>query len=225
MTPEYGATVGFFPVDEKTIEYLKMTNRAEQAGIVEGYTRENGLFYTGQPDAEYTDVLELDLATVEPCVSGPARPQDRIVLTDLKKKFADILGCEYERDEELQRISQFHEESGTRTIRPGKCLPLTEFDCNVDLNGTPVRLGNGSIVIAAITSCTNTSNPFVLLGAGLLARNAVQRGLKVQPFVKTSLAPGSKVVIQYLEDAGLMPYFEALGFHLAGFGCTTCIQL
>jgi aconitate hydratase len=223
MTPEYGATVGFFPVDEKTIDYLKMTNREEQAGIVQAYTRENGLFYTGQQDAEYTDVLELDLATVEPCVSGPARPQDRIVLTDLKKKFADILGCEYERDEELQRISQFHEESGTRTIRPGKCLPLTEFDCNVDLNGTPVRLGNGSIVIAAITSCTNTSNPFVLLGAGLLARNAVQSGLKVQPFVKTSLAPGSKVVIQYLEDAGLMPYFEALGFHLAGFGCTTCI--
>jgi len=223
MTPEYGATLGFFPVDEKTIEYLKMTNREKQAKIVEAYTRENGLFYTGQQNAEYTDVLELDLSTVEPCVSGPARPQDRIVLTDLKKKFADILGCEYKRDEELQRISQFHEESGTRTTRPGKCLPLTEYDCNVDLNGIPVRLGNGSIVIAAITSCTNTSNPFVLLGAGLLARNAVQRGLKVQPFVKTSLAPGSKVVIQYLEDAGLMPYFEALGFHLAGFGCTTCI--
>jgi len=223
MTPEYGATIGFFPVDEKTIEYLKMTNREEQAGIVEAYTRENGLFYTDRQDAEYTDVLELNLATVEPCVSGPARPQDRIVLTDLKEKFADILGCEYKRDEELQRISQFHEESGTRTTRPGKCLPLTEYACNVDLNGTPVRLGNGSIVIAAITSCTNTSNPFVLLGAGLLARNAVQRGLKVQPFVKTSMAPGSKVVIQYLEDAGLMPYFEALGFHLAGFGCTTCI--
>jgi aconitate hydratase len=223
MTPEYGATVGFFPVDEKTIEYLKMTNREEQSEIVEAYTRGNGLFYTGQQDAEYTDVLELDLATVEPCVSGPARPQDRIVLRDLKKKFADILGCEYERDEEQQRISQFHEESGTQTTRPEKCLPLTEYDCNVDLNGTPVRLGNGSIVIAAITSCTNTSNPFVLIGAGLLARNAVQRGLKVRPFVKTSLAPGSKVVIQYLEDAGLMPYFEALGFHLAGFGCTTCI--
>ena len=222
MTPEYGATLGFFPVDEKTIEYLKMTNREAQAEIVEAYTRKNGLFYTGQ-DAEYTDVLELDLATVAPCVAGPARPQDRIVLQDLKKKFADILGCEYQRDEELQRISQFHEESGTRTSRPGKCLPLTEYDCDVDLNGTPVKLGNGSIVIAAITSCTNTSNPFVLLGAGLLAKNAVQRGLKVPPFVKTSLAPGSKVVIQYLEDAGLMPYLEALGFHLAGFGCTTCI--
>ncbi len=223
MTPEYGATVGFFPVDEKTIKYLKMTNREEQAGLVEAYTQANGLFYTGAQDAEYTDVLDLDLSTVEPCVSGPARPQDRIVLKDLKSKFADILGCKYERDEELGRISQFHEESGTRTTRSGKCVPLTEFSCEVDLNGMPVKLGNGSIVIAAITSCTNTSNPFVMLGAGLLARNAVRSGLKVPPFVKTSLAPGSKVVIQYLQDAGLMPYLKAIGFHLAGFGCTTCI--
>jgi len=223
MTPEYGATLGFFPVDEKTIDYFKMTDRSEQAALVEAYTRANGLFYTGDQDAEYTDVLELDLFTVEPCVSGPARPQDRIVLKDLKKKFADILGCEYERDGELSRISQFHDESGTQTTRLKKCLPLSEYHCDVKLNGLPVMLGNGSIVIAAITSCTNTSNPFVLLGAGLLARNAVQRGLKVPPIVKTSLAPGSKVVIQYLEDAGLMPYLEALGFHLVGFGCTTCI--
>jgi aconitate hydratase len=223
MTPEYGATVGFFPVDEKTIEYLKMTNREEQATLVEAYTRANGLFYTGAQDAEYTDVLDLDLSTVEPCVSGPARPQDRIVLKDLKSKFADILGCKYERDEELGRISQFHEESGTQTTRTEKCVPLTDFNCGVDLNGMPVRMGNGSIVIAAITSCTNTSNPFVLLGAGLLARNAVRKGLKVAPYVKTSLAPGSKVVIQYLQDAGLIPYLEAIGFHLAGFGCTTCI--
>jgi aconitate hydratase len=223
MTPEYGATVGFFPVDEKTIEYLKMTDREEQAGLVEAYTQANGLFYTGAQDAEYTDVLDLDLSTVEPCVSGPARPQDRIVLKDLKSKFADILGCKYERDEELERISQFHEESGTRTTRSRKCVPLTEFSCEVDLNGMSVKLGNGSIVIAAITSCTNTSNPFVMLGAGLLARNAVRSGLKVPPFVKTSLAPGSKVVIQYLQDAGLMPYLKAIGFHLAGFGCTTCI--
>jgi aconitate hydratase len=223
MTPEYGATLGFFPVDEKTIDYFHITDRGEQAALVEAYTRENGLFYTGEEDAEYTDVLELDLATVEPCVSGPARPQDRIVLTDLKKKFADILGCDYERDEEMSRISQFHDESGTQTKRAQKCLPLSEYHCDLDFNGMPVKLGNGSIVIAAITSCTNTSNPFVLLGAGLLARNAVRSGLKIPPTVKTSLAPGSKVVIQYLEDAGLMPYLEALGFHLAGFGCTTCI--
>ena len=223
MTPEYGATVGFFPVDEKTIEYLNMTNRKKQAGLVEAYTRANGLFYTGAQNAEYTDVLDLDLSTVEPCLSGPARPQDRIVLKDLKSKFADILGCKYERDEELERISHFHNESGTQTTRFKNCVPLTEFSCNVDLNGSPARLGNGNVVIAAITSCTNTSNPFVMLGAGLLARNAVRSGLKVPPYVKTSLAPGSKVVIQYLQDAGLIPYLEAIGFHLAGFGCTTCI--
>lgn len=223
MSPEYGATMGFFPVDEKTIEYFNMTNRAEQAELVEAYTIENGLFFTGDQDPEYTDVLELDLSTVQPCVSGPARPQDRIVLTDLKKKFADILGCEYERDDELERISQFHEESGTQTTRSHKCLPLSEYSCDIELNEMPVRIGNGSIVIAAITSCTNTSNPSVLIGAALLARNAIRRGLKIPPYVKTSLAPGSKVVIQYLEDAALMPYLEGLGFHLAGFGCTTCI--
>jgi aconitate hydratase len=223
MTPEYGATLGIFPVDDKTIEYLQITNRREQAALVEAYTQINRLFYTEDQQAEYTDVLELDLSSVEPCVSGPARPQDRIALKSLKKKFADILGCEYERDTEIEHISRFHEESGSRTTRATKCLPLSEYHCDLELNGAPVKLGNGSIVIAAITSCTNTSNPSVLLGAGLLARNAVRRGLKVPPYVKTSLAPGSKVVIEYLEDAGLMPYLEALGFHLAAFGCTTCI--
>ncbi|MFZ7128111.1 MAG: aconitate hydratase AcnA [Desulfobacterales bacterium] len=223
MTPEYGATLGFFPVDEKTIDYLRRTNREAQADLVEAYTRENALFYAGDERPEYTDILELDLATVEPCVSGPARPQDRIALRDLKGRFADILGCEYSRDEDIERISQFHEESGTQTSRPRKCYPVTDGVVNVDLHGTPVKLMNGSVVIAAITSCTNTSNPFVLLGAGLVAKKAVERGLRVPPYVKTSLAPGSKVVIQYLEDAGLIPYLEALGFHLAGFGCTTCI--
>ncbi|MEJ2102084.1 MAG: aconitase family protein, partial [Desulfobacterales bacterium] len=187
MTPEYGATLGFFPVDEKTLEYLQMTNRRAQTAIVEAYTQACGLFYTGGQEADYTDVLELDLSKIERCVAGPARPQDRIVLRDLKSKFADILGCKYERDEEMQRISQFHEESGTRTNRAAKCVPLTETSCQFDLNAQPVALGNGSIVIAAITSCTNTSNPFVLLGAGLMAKNAVRRGLTVPPFVKTSL--------------------------------------
>ncbi|MDJ0811398.1 MAG: aconitate hydratase AcnA [Desulfobacterales bacterium] len=223
MTPEFGATLGFFPVDEKTIDYLRITNRDQAADRVAVYARENMLFYTGEESPEYTDVLELDLSTVEPCVSGPARPQDRITLPDLKGKFADILGCAYDRDEEMARISQFHEESGTKTSRLPKCKPVSDGACRLDLHGTPIELNNGSVVIAAITSCTNTSNPSVLLGAGLLAKNAVERGLKVPPFVKTSLAPGSKVVIQYLEDAGLMPYLEALGFHLAGFGCTTCI--
>ncbi len=223
MTPEFGATLGFFPVDEKTIDYLRITNRDAAADRVAVYARENALFYTGDESPEYTDVLELDLATVEPCVSGPARPQDRIVLPELKGKFADILGCAYDRDEEMARISQFHDESGTKTSRLPRCEPVSDGACRLDLHGTPIELNNGSVVIAAITSCTNTSNPSVLLGAGLLAKNAVERGLKVPAFVKTSLAPGSKVVIQYLEDAGLMPYLEALGFHLAGFGCTTCI--
>ena len=223
MTPEFGATLGFFPVDEKTIEYLRMTNRGQQAELVEIYTRENALFFTGTESPEYTDVLELDLKTVEPCVAGPARPQDRIPLKDLKSRFADILGCAYDRDEEVARVSQFHDESGSQTSRLPRCSPVMDGACDIDLHGQPVQLRNGSIVIAAITSCTNTSNPFVLLGAGLLAKKAVEKCLKMQPFVKTSLAPGSKVVIQYLEDAGLMPYLEALGFHLAGFGCTTCI--
>jgi aconitate hydratase len=223
MTPEFGATIGFFPVDEKTIQYLRMTNRGQQADLVETYTRENALFFTGAESPEYTDVLELDLATVEPCVAGPARPQDRIPLKDLKARFADILGCAYDRDEEVARVSQFHDESGSQTSRLPRCFPVMDGACDIDLHGQPVQLRNGSVVIAAITSCTNTSNPFVLLGAGLLAKKAVEKGLKVPPYVKTSLAPGSKVVIQYLEDAGLMPYLEALGFHLAGFGCTTCI--
>ncbi|MBL0712908.1 MAG: aconitate hydratase AcnA [Desulfosarcina sp.] len=223
MTPEYGATLGFFPVDASTIDYLRMTNRDRQAELVDVYCRANGLFYTGSETPEYTEVLELDLTAVEPCVSGPARPQDRILLTDLKKKFADILGCEYDRDEEMARISQFHDESGTRTARLPQCRPVSDGACHLDLHGTPIHLNNGSVVIAAITSCTNTSNPSVLLGAGLLAKDAMARGLRVPPFVKTSLAPGSKVVIRYLTDAGLMPYLEALGFHLVGFGCTTCI--
>jgi aconitate hydratase len=223
MTPEFGATLGFFPVDEKTIDYLRMTDRDQAADRVAVYTRENALFYEGTESPEYTAVLELDLATVEPCVSGPARPQDRIVLPDLKGKFADILGCAYDRDEEMGRISQFHDESGTKTSRLPRCQPVSDGACRLDLHGSPIELNNGSVVIAAITSCTNTSNPSVLLGAGLLAKAAVERGLKVPSYVKTSLAPGSKVVIQYLQDAGLMPYLEALGFHLAGYGCTTCI--
>ncbi len=223
MTPEFGATLGFFPVDEKTIDYLRMTNRDAAADRVAVYARQNALFYTGEEEPEYTDVLELDLSTVVPCVSGPARPQDRIALPDLKGKFADILGCAYDRDEEMARISQFHDESGTKTSRLSRCQPVSDGACRLDLHGTPIELNNGSVVIAAITSCTNTSNPSVLLGAGLLAKNAVERGLKVPAHVKTSMAPGSKVVIQYLQDAGLMPYLEALGFHLAGFGCTTCI--
>jgi aconitate hydratase len=223
MTPEYGATLGFFPVDEKTLDYLKLTNRKEQAKIVDAYTRAVGLFYTGEHDPEYTEILELDLATIEPAVAGPARPQDRIILPDLKGSFADVLGCDYDRDADIAQLSKFHDESGSQTMRSPVCHPVNSRLFDINLYGRAEKFGDGCLAIAAITSCTNTSNPYVLIGAGLLARKAVERGLKVPTYVKTSLAPGSKVVLRYLEDAGLMPYFEALGFHLAAFGCTTCI--
>jgi aconitate hydratase len=223
MTPEYGATVGFFPVDEKTIEYLHLTHREKQADLVEIYTRAVGLFYTGQQEPDYTEVLELDLASVKPSVAGPARPQDRIEVKNLKGNFATMLEGRYDRNADLAGISTFHDESGCQTVRTPRCKVTDAARCTVDLDGKASTIGHGSIVIAAITSCTNTSNPFVLMGAGLLAQKAVAKGLKVPPHVKTSLAPGSKVVIRYLKDAGLMPYFETLGFHLAAFGCTTCI--
>ncbi len=223
MTPEYGATLGFFPVDEKTLDYLKLTNRKDQAQIVEAYTRANGLFYTGDRDPEYSEVLEFDLSTVEPSVAGPARPQDRIVLPKLKGAFADVLGCDYDRDADMANLSQFHDESGSLTMRSPVCHPVNPRLFDVSLFGRSEKFGDGCLAIAAITSCTNTSNPHVLIGAGLLARKAVERGLKVPAYVKTSLAPGSKVVLRYLQGAGLMPYFEALGFHLTAFGCTTCI--
>ena len=223
MSPEYGATMGFFPVDEKTVDYLKMTNRQDQAELVETCTKALGLFYTGQDEPEYTEVLELDLSTIEPSVAGPARPQDRIAVKHLKEHFYKILGCEYDRNTQISHISTFHDESGCKTSRSTICQPHDQKMYGINLNGNEVKVGDGSVVIAAITSCTNTSNPFVLLGAGLLAQKVVEKGLKVPGHVKTSLAPGSKVVINYLEDAGLMLYLKALGFHLAGFGCTTCI--
>src|SRR5450432_927194 len=187
MSPEYGATMGFFPVDQQTLEYLKFTNRSPgQVALVEAYTKEQGLFRTdASPDPVYGDGLELDLHTVVPSMAGPKRPQDRVELPDVRKNF------------------------------------YTAFP-----NAAPAAadtLGNGSVVIAAITSCTNTSNPSLMLAAGLLAKKAVERGLKVKPWVKTSLAPGSKVAVDYYRAAGLMTYLEQLNFHLGGFGCTTCI--
>jgi aconitate hydratase len=223
MSPEYGATMGFFPVDEKTIAYLRQTDRAGRADIVESYTKANGLFFTGSESPEYTEVLELDMATVEPSLAGPARPQDRIGLSALKGAFAEILGCAYDRDTEIANLSQFVDESGCKTVRAPRCKPVAKRDFAIDLNGRTEKIGDGSVVVAAITSCTNTSNPSVLLGAGLMAKKAVAKGLRVPGYVKTSLAPGSKVVVDYLADAGLTPYLDALGFHLAAFGCTTCI--
>lgn len=223
MAPEYGATLGIFPVDGKTIDYMKITNRDEQADLTEAYCKTAGLFYTDKDDPDYTQVVELDLASVGPSLAGPARPQDRIAVTGMKAAFADIMGCEYDRDAEVDNISTFHDESGCQTERKPKCTPISQRQFEIDMNGTQTAIGDGNVVVAAITSCTNTSNPHVLIGAALLAKNAVAKGLKVPPFVKTSLAPGSRVVIDYLEDAGMMPSLEKLGFHLAAFGCTTCI--
>ena len=194
MAPEYGATMGFFPVDQETLSYLKFSNRdPELIALVEAYTKEQGLFRTDStPDPVYADTLELDLAAVTPSMAGPKRPQDRVELPDVKKNFHDAF--------------------------PGP--PKTAV---AQLNGASATIGNGAVVIAAITSCTNTSNPSVMLAAGLLAKKAVERGLTVKPWVKTSLAPGSKVVADYYRKAGLTPYLEKLNFHLVGFGCTTCI--
>jgi len=223
MTPEYGATLGFFPVDDMTLQYLKMTGRAQRAALAEAYNRANGLFYDGEEDIEYTARLELDLGTVEPSLAGPARPQDRISLGDMKKTFHDILGCSSNRNTGMAELSTFLDESGCSTTRDMSCQVVSKRDIDINLHGVPEKIGDGSVVIAAITSCTNTSNPYVLMGAGLMAKRAVQLGLKVPAYVKTSFAPGSRVVSSYLEAAGLMPYFEALGFHITAFGCTTCI--
>jgi len=197
MAPEYGATLGFFPVDEKTIEYLEKTGRETHAQLTEKYTRENGLFYTGEQDPTYTEILELDLSTIQPSLAGPTRPQDRVVLNHMRQNFQTTL-------------------DNDRDSSKKKCV-------EINLDGQDVTISDGSVVIAAITSCTNTSNPFVMIGAGLVAKKAVEKGLQVPPYVKTSFAPGSKVVVNYLENAGLMPFLEALGFFLAAFGCTTCI--
>ncbi|MBV8906920.1 MAG: aconitate hydratase AcnA, partial [Acidobacteriia bacterium] len=194
MAPEYGATMGFFPIDQETLDYLRFSNRSpDLIALVEAYAKEQGLFRTDETrDPLYSEDLELDLASVTPSMAGPRRPQDRVELPEVKKNFAAAFGG------------------------PDKVA-------HAQIDGHSVDLKNGSVVIAAITSCTNTSNPSVMLAAGLLARNAVERGLEVKPWVKTSLAPGSKVVIDYYREAGLLPYLEKLNFHLVGFGCTTCI--
>jgi aconitate hydratase len=223
MTPENGSTSGFFPVDARTIEYLRLTDRPERAQRAEAYCKAMGLFAHGDETPVYTEIIDFDLGSVAPSVAGPARPQDRIALRDLKSQFGKILGGDYPRDAALKQISTFVDESGSLTRRPETRKVGEPRYFPVDLHAPRMAIGNGSIVIAAITSCTNTSNPAVMLGAGLLARNAVRRGLRVPGYVKTSLAPGSKVVLDYLVHAGLMPYLEALGFHVVGFGCTTCI--
>jgi len=228
MAPEYGATCGIFPIDKETLRYLRLTGRsAEQIALVEAYSREQGLFHDDKtPEAEYSELLSLDLATVEPSLAGPKRPQDRVVLSQAGESFSKALP------------SLIKPKSGAKTGPPAAANgPRWEQE-----GGSPAAIGvedpnvhehvsasvkdslkHGSVVIAAITSCTNTSNPSVLIGAGLLAKKAVEKGLSVPSWVKTSLAPGSKVVTAYLAKAGLMPYLEKLKFHLVGYGCTTCI--
>jgi aconitate hydratase len=234
MAPEYGATMGFFPVDAQTLEYLRLTGRGEEhAALVEAYCREQGLFRTDDtPDPVFTDTIELDLGTVEPSLAGPKRPQDRVPLRQAKPMFRDALKADLERlaagggKAELKRATTV---SASPELAPSAvALAAAEVTHEpsavpVEMNGQKFTLQHGSVVIAAITSCTNTSNPSVMLGAGLLARNAVAKGLRAKPWVKTSCAPGSKVVREYYEAAGLMEPLEQLGFHIVGYGCTTCI--
>ena len=200
MAPEYGATMGFFPVDERTIDYMRATGRSEAlCATVEECCKAQGLWHDPQKAAKYTKVLELDLATVQPALAGPRRPQDRVDLSDMQNNWRDVLVKEFSREAGECRTAEAQLENGTETLR------------------------DGSVVIAAITSCTNTSNPSVMMAAGLLAQKLVARGLRRKPWVKTSLAPGSRVVTSYLESAGLMDGLESLGFHTVGYGCTTCI--
>ncbi len=228
MSPEYGATIGFFPVDAETLSYLRFTGRSrEQVRLVEAYCRTQGLFRTDDaPDPVFSDTLALDLAAVEPCLAGPKRPQDRVPLAEAKAAFLSALsGWGREPRPAADVHDRWCAEGGRSAKEEGAHAPATTSRAGVPVTfgGATVRLYNGSVVIAAITSCTNTSNPTVMVGAGLLAKKAVEQGLKTRPWVKTSFAPGSKVVTRYLEAAGLVPYLEALGFHLVGYGCTTCI--
>ena len=200
MAPEYGATMGFFPVDERTVDYMRATGRSEAlCATVEECCKAQGLWHDPQKTAKYTKVLELDLATVQPALAGPRRPQDRVDLSEMQNNWREVLVQEFNRDAGECRTAEAQLENGPETLR------------------------DGSVVIAAITSCTNTSNPSVMMAAGLLAQKLVARGLRRKPWVKTSLAPGSRVVTSYLESAGLMDGLESLGFHTVGYGCTTCI--
>jgi aconitate hydratase len=231
MSPEYGATIGFFPVDHKTLEYLKLTGRApEQVRLIEAYCKEQGLFHSAQGrEPQFSDVLNLDLGAVEASLAGPRRPQDRVPLRGSRSSFRRELAKEVTDHEGIdpKRIETWIEESGNAAEAPHQQVSadlssLTRV-VDVDHPDGKFELGHGSILIAAITSCTNTSNPSVLIGAGLLAKKAVARGLTVKPWVKTSLAPGSRVVTRYLRSAGLLEDLEKLKFNLVGYGCTTCI--
>jgi aconitate hydratase len=242
MSPEFGSTCAIFPVDGETIEYLRFTGRsAEQVALVEAYAKEQGLWHDPSFEPVYSDTLELDLSTVVPSIAGPKRPQDRIALSDAKPAFraalrdyvAHVDGEQSEVDDAVEGTFpasdpiSLHKGATNGTPAPHSAAEGSRGRASqpttVSVDGNTFDLDHGAVVIAAITSCTNTSNPTVMLGAALLARNAVERGLERKPWVKTTLAPGSKVVMDYYERAGLLPYLEKLGFHLVGYGCTTCI--
>ncbi|MHB8643851.1 MAG: aconitate hydratase AcnA [Gaiellaceae bacterium] len=231
MSPEYGATCGFFPVDEQTLAYLRLTGRsAERVALVEAYCKENLLWHEPDSHAEYTQIVDLDLSTIEPCIAGPRRPQDRVPLAAARDSFIEALGTfgiDYDNGTYDKEVADSFPASDPPTFDAvDDRAPATLAVAQAKRRSVRVgdyELGDGSVVIAAITSCTNTSNPQVMVGAGLLARNAVERGLKRQPWVKSSLAPGSKVVTEYYEKAGLDRYLDELGFNTVGYGCTTCI--
>ncbi|RPE81632.1 aconitate hydratase AcnA [Vulcaniibacterium tengchongense] len=223
MAPEYGATCGIFPIDAEALNYLRLSGRPEsQIALVEAYAKAQGLWHEpGAPEAVYSTVLELDLGDVRPSLAGPKRPQDRVLLVDLKKNFREnVVPLTAARDKRSPEVASYVAEGGGAAVGNEQ---LRKGVADVEINGEKVRLKDGSVVIAAITSCTNTSNPAVMLGAGLLARNAARLGLKPKPWVKTSLGPGSLVVTDYLRKAGVLDDLEKLGFYLVGYGCTTCI--
>ncbi|MFD2081123.1 aconitate hydratase [Actinopolymorpha cephalotaxi] len=247
MSPEYGSTIAVFPIDEETVRYLRLTGRPdEQVALVESYAREQGLWHDPEREAAYSEYLELDLSTVVPSIAGPKRPQDRVSLTDAKQVFRGVLTDYVTAEVKTNGDEKGYDEAAAESF-PASDAPSFSGDNHADQpagyasaargadgrpsaptrvtlpDGTECEVDHGAVVIAAITSCTNTSNPSVMVGAALLAKKAVERGLNSKPWVKTTLAPGSKVVMDYYERAGLTPYLEKLGFNLVGYGCTTCI--
>ncbi|HSN10128.1 MAG TPA: aconitate hydratase AcnA [Hanamia sp.] len=237
MSPEFGCTITYFPIDDKTLEYMRKSNRSEeQVKLVEDYCKTNLLWRTGDENITYTKVVELDMSSIQPTVAGPKRPQDKILMKDLKSRFYELMEKNYGRQyiKPVEQLSRWFAEGGGQPVDPSPSkMPaeaqIEEKDINgmkkvwITLGQEKFELTDGSVAIAAITSCTNTSNPFVMIGAGLVARKAREHGLDKKPWVKTSLAPGSKVVTDYLEKADLLNDLEALDFHLVGYGCTSCI--
>ncbi len=235
MSPEFGCTITYFPVDDKTLEYMRKSNRSEeQVKLVEDYCKTNMLWRTGNENITYTDIVELDLNAIQPTVAGPKRPQDKILLKDFKTKFISLLHTSFGRTyTKPEQITTWFAEGGGQPVDQVQPMPPeTEIEEKVEdgmkkvwvtVGQRKFEVADGAVVIAAITSCTNTSNPFVMIGAGLVARKAREHGLDIKPWVKTSLAPGSKVVTDYLEKADLLDDLEALQFHVVGYGCTSCI--